>query len=242
MHHIGSVGGFGRRVAGSTETSPNACTLQEEQDAARYTNLKQEAERCRSLLLKEQASHISTRCALQAAQRRLRGRHLDSHHAPPHTPESTLRPYSAPLSRPPNIFQYSPAMHAHTEHPGTARWMPHQVPHAAAGIRSDHRTSTNRRSSTARGSPGALVPSPGGPAGSTQSRQTNGYLESPSGVYGAWASTGSSATCEKASRGHFYNRHACTVVEDLVSTSAATIRSHKAQLRAASARPYMRTA
>ena len=200
-----------------------ACALQEEQDAARCASLTQEAERCKTLLLKEQARHRETRSALLSAQRRLRGRHLDSHHAPPHTPEATLRPCSAPLSRPPNMFQYCPTIHAQTDY-------------------ADHRTSSKRRSSTARGSPMASMPSAGEQLRniSAQAGQNNGFLKSPAGVYGTWGGLGSVSTQNNGPGGPLYNRHACTVVEDLVSTSSATIRSHKAQLRAASARPYMR--
>lgn len=182
---------------------------------------------------------MATHTALQSAQRRLRGRQLDSHHAPLHTPDSTLRPCSAPLSRPANVFQYPPAMHALDQHPDTSQ-LSHSsnpMPRPATTIRSDHGSSARGRPSSTRGSPGALKHNAG---------PMHWIAMHPNHMHSGQSSSARSknGTCSKqrGSQDPFYNRHACPVVEDLVSTSQATIRTHKTQLRAASARPYMRNA
>lgn len=215
--------------------------MQEEQDAARVTNLQMELANSRDLFKKEQEGHLATRCALESAQRRLRARQLDSHHVPPHTSQSTLRPCSAPLSRPANIYQYPAAMSAIDKSSGNSQmsqW-PQQVPQVTANaptIRSKYGLSSYRPASSLRHSSRANS--------GTNSKKSpaQGSLKASYGVQQAWPSSESCMTNQRGSSDPLYNRHACTIVEDLVSTSQATIQAHKAQLRAKSARPYMRNA
>ena len=211
--------------------------MQEEQDAARATNLQKEVSHYRDLLKKEQEAHLGARTALESAHRRLSARQSDSHHVPAHRPQSALRPCSAPLSCPANMHQYPTAMSAVDKPSGTSQYSqgPLMTTNAPT-IRSKYGLSSYRPGSSLRHSSRTHSGT------SSKNSPSHGCLNGSCSVTPAWPSSESSTLQQSGSPDPLYNRHACTIIEDLVSTSQATIQAHKAQLRAESARPYVRNA
>jgi hypothetical protein len=140
------------------------------------------------------------------------------------------------------------AVHAIPRHPGTSR-LSHssrQAPRTSTVLRFDSGAQRRLPSAGEDSSMGKLK-------GKAQARphyihpvqaaaSGKGIVSSTTGPVAAWASAAGGSMTRSATQSPLYNRHACTVVEDLISTPEATIRAHKSHLRAKSARPYMNVA